>query len=72
MAESDTAYYTFMLKSVNQINIEHTRNFRVEDGKPIGLDLLLMSWETLKIQFCQSITDSVLWMLILNRLSDLR
>jgi hypothetical protein len=31
-----------------------------------------MSWETLKIQFCQSITDSVLWMLILNRLSDLR
>jgi hypothetical protein len=44
VAESDTANNTFVLKSVNKINIKHTRNFWVENGEPIRLDFLLVSW----------------------------
>jgi hypothetical protein len=44
VAESDTANNTFVLKSVNKIHIKHTRNFWVENGEPIRLDFLLVSW----------------------------
>jgi hypothetical protein len=35
MAESDTANNTLVLKSVDEINIEHTRYLWIEDRKPI-------------------------------------
>ncbi len=72
MAESDTAYNTFVLESVYEINIKHARNFWVEDRKPIRLDLLLMSRETLKIQLRQCVANSELRMLVGNRMADLR
>jgi len=72
MAESNTAHDTFVLKSVNEINIKHTRHFWVEDRKPIRLHLLLMSRKTLKIQLRQRIANSELRMLVGNRVADLR
>lgn len=50
VAESDTAYHTLMLKGVDEVDVEHTWDTRVENGKPIGLDLLLMRGQSLEIQ----------------------
>jgi hypothetical protein len=63
MTESDTADDTLVLKSVEKINIENSWDFWVEDGKPIGFDLLLVGWQTLQIQFGKRISNSELGML---------
>jgi len=63
MAESDTADYTLVLKSVKEINIEDSRDFWVEDGKPIGFDLLLVGWQSLQVQFGKRVSHSELRML---------
>ena len=60
MAESNAAYYTLVLECVNKIHIKDTRHQWVEDGEPICLDLLLVSRQTLKIQFRQSISNTEL------------
>lgn len=60
MAESNTAYNTLVLESVNKVHIEYTRDCRVEDGKPIRLDLLLVGGKALKIQFGESVTHAEL------------
>jgi hypothetical protein len=42
VAESNTANNTLMLKSVDKINIQHTRNLWVENCEPIRFNLLLV------------------------------
>ena len=71
MTESNTAHDTLVLESVEKIHIQYARNLGVEDREPIGLDLLLVCWETLKIQFCQSISDSELVVLIWHWVANL-
>ena len=52
VTESNTAHYTLMLKSMDEINIEHTGHFWIEDRKPILLYLFLRRRQTLEVQFC--------------------
>jgi hypothetical protein len=60
MAESNAAYNTLVLKSVNEVNIKDTGHEWIEDGKPIGLDLLLVCRQTLKVQLSKSVANTEL------------
>jgi len=42
VTETNTTYYTLVLQCVYKINIKNSRDFWIEDGEPIRVDLLLM------------------------------
>ena len=58
MTETNAADDTLVLKSVDEIDVKHTRNFWVENGEPIRVDLLLMVRKTLEIKLRKSIANS--------------
>lgn len=57
VAEAHAADDALMLQSVEQIDVKNPWNLRVEDGEPIGLDLLLVIREALEVQLCQCISN---------------
>jgi hypothetical protein len=48
-AESHTAHDALVLKGVDEIHVQSARNGWVENGKPVRLDLLAVSWQLLEI-----------------------
>lgn len=57
MTETNAADNTLVVEIVDKINVQHTRDFWVEDCEPIRLDLLQMRRKALEVQLGERISN---------------